>query len=137
MLNKGLVEATILSSCLLIGFVPVASADELLTLDNNALDAVTGAGPSTTVSVSASGSGNSAGRTSVQAISRSSNAYPLKYTVGSGSAIAIGNNARTDSSVTTAVTNPGQFPFHSSVNQTVRITGFSISFGAGVAINSF
>lgn len=136
MLNKGLVKATLLGLSLLTLSIQTATADEMFTLNNSALDAVTGAGPSVDVTVIASGSGNSAGQTSVQASSGSSTFYPLAIAIGSGSAIAVGDDVTTDSSIITQITDPGLFPFHSSVNQTVSVPGVSISFAAGVAIDA-
>ena len=114
-----------------------AVADSPLTLDNDALDTITGAGPVVEVNVTASGSGRTSGRTNVNGFSASSANIPVRITIANGSAIACCGMVATSANANATVTQPGRFPFSASIDQTVSGLGFSVSFGAAVALNAF
>lgn len=115
----------------------VFAADQMLTLDNATLDTITGSGPRASVTVTASGSGNSSGITQTNGFSSTSNLYPVQVALASGNAVVRGTNASSNVQASSSVTNPGRFPFSHSIQGTVQGLGISVSFGFGAAINAF
>ena len=134
--NKLSIAALIISATM--AFVSSAAvADSPLTLDNDALDTITGAGPVVEVSVTASGSGTTSGQTNVNGFSSSNSNYPVRIAVANGSAVACCGMVVTSANANAAVTQPGRFPFSASIHQTVSGLGISVSFGAAIAIDAF
>ena len=137
MLKQGIIITSLVTASLLSTYGNNVLADDILILDNNALDTVAAAGPRASVTVSASGTGRSSGRTNVQGASGGSIYFPVSYSLASGSAVACCGAVNTSATSNATVVNPGRFPFHSSIHQTVSALGVSISFGAGISINAF